>query len=163
MIAGEIFLAGALSVLMAAPVWSGPGSLITAGRRYKLPTKTIVHFQKNEMIQARYVPNGSWGANGIRLQVTSAGTTVEFPCADGEVAGRIKLDNKGNFKASGTYTFIRPGPVREGLGHPSRPARYEGRISGGNMTLKITLSDSNEAIGSYELRKGAGGRLHRCL
>ncbi len=109
------------------------------------------------------VPASLWGGNGIRLTIEEKKATVEYACGDGEITGRLKVDGLGNFRANGFHSRVRPGPVREGVGDQSQPARYEGRISGRKMTLKVTLIESKEIIGNFDLTRDAVPRLHRCL
>ena len=44
-----------------------------------------------------------------------------------------------------------------------RPARYDGWTDGDQMTLKVTLTDSGEALGTFNLKRGQSGRILRCL
>ena len=136
---------------------SPPGPDLTASREMNDVLSPI------DMNQSKYVPAGQWGGIGIRLNVGEKNTIIEYACADGEIVGRMKLDNKGHFTAAGTHSRIRPGPVREGEKPQSRPARFEGKVSASNMTLKVTLTDTDEEIGNFELKKNGGARLHRCL
>jgi hypothetical protein len=116
-----------------------------------------------QMNQTKAVPTSVWGANGIRLTIGDTKVTVEYACADGEITGRLRIDGRGNFRVDGVHARVRPGPVREGASPESHPARFEGRISGKSMTLKVTLIETKEVVGNFELTRDSTPRLHRCL
>lgn len=106
---------------------------------------------------------GLWGGSHVRMQITSAGGQVEYDCADGVIEGRIRPDGAGRFSATGTHTPGRGGPVREGEIVPSFRARYDGQINGERMSLLVTLIDTGDVLGPFELRRGSPGLVVRCL
>lgn len=107
---------------------------------------------------------GVWGGPHIRLDVAEDGTAaVELDCAHGSTAEPIAPDGQGAFRAAGTFVRERHGPVREGQESAGRPAVYTGRIDGGQMTLTITLAESGEELGSFELIRGKTPRLTKCM
>lgn len=108
------------------------------------------------------VPESIWGANGIKLAVGENAATIEYDCADGKIEEPLKVDEKGNFRANGVHIRQKGGPIREDSKPPSQSARYEGRISGDKMTLKVTLTENGELIGNYTLERGKTPRMHRC-
>jgi hypothetical protein len=107
---------------------------------------------------------GVWGGPHIRLDVAADGTAaVELDCAHGSTAGPVVPDGKGAFRVEGRYVPERHGPVREGQEDASRPAVYAGQAEGGTMTLTITLTDSGEELGPFELTHGKTPRLTKCM
>ena len=107
---------------------------------------------------------GAWGGPHIRLDVAADGTAaVELDCAHGSTTEPIVLDGQGAFRAAGTYVQERHGPVREGQEDPGRPAVYAGKAEGGQMTLTITLTGSEEELGTFELTHGKTPRLTKCM
>lgn len=118
---------------------------------------------KKKMKQSGLVPVGIWGGSGVRLSVEQKTVKLEYACASGEIDGRLKVDDRGNFKANGVHIQMRPGPLRVDNAPERRPARYEGKISGKTMTLKVTLLENKEVIGDFELERGVTPRLRRCL
>lgn len=106
---------------------------------------------------------GNWGGSGVGLVVEDSRTNIEFACADGEIEQKLMLDEQGNFSANGFYTQQLPGPVREDDPPKRQPARYEGKISGKTMTLKIVLTETKETVGNYTLEKDKYANIHRCL
>jgi hypothetical protein len=107
---------------------------------------------------------GVWGGPHIRLDVADDGTAaVELDCAHGATTEPIVPDPQGAFRAAGTYAQERHGPVREGQENTGRPAVYTGKIAGDQMTLTITLTGSEEELGSFELTHGKTPRLTKCM
>lgn len=118
---------------------------------------------RRTMKQSKLVPVSVWGGNGIRLSVGQNSLMVEYACASGEADGRLKMDERGNFKAIGVHMAQRPGPVSV-VDEPERqPVRYDGRILGKTMKLRVTLIKNKTVIGDFELKRDAAPRLHRCL
>lgn len=109
------------------------------------------------------VPAGRWGGDHAMLDVTAAGGRIEYDCAHGELAGPLTLDRSGRFDVTGTHTPEHGGPIREDERLVSHPARYEGRVDGGRMTLTVTLRDTGQVLGTFALTQGATGRLIKCL
>jgi hypothetical protein len=108
------------------------------------------------------VSQGNWGGEGIRMSIEENSSAIEFACANAEISEKLLMDQSGNFKASGFFIRQRPGPQREG--EPQRlAAKFSGTVSGKNMSLKLTLTDSGETIGEYSLEQGKNVRIHRCL
>ena len=113
--------------------------------------------------QTRHLALGIWGGSGILLTVEERKVLIEYACADGEISGRPQMDKLGNFIANGFHAAARGGPIRLGEKTVRQPARYEGRISGKTMTLKVILLENNEVIGEFHLKKDANPRLRRCM
>lgn len=113
--------------------------------------------------QTRYAADGPWGGDGIQLTVGKEHSTIEYPCADGEIPGRFRLARNGTFKLSGSHVRLRPGPVRPDRKELREPALFEGKVTGERMTLKVTLLNSSEEVGEFRLRKGVLERIRRCL
>lgn len=110
--------------------------------------------------------NGMWGGKGISLQVTDAGATIEYDCAHGAIKQPLALDAHGKFDLKGEYVAESGGPER--FGTPSdnksnaRPARYTGTVSGAEMTLTVTLTDTQEEVGTFTLAHGTTPRIVKC-
>jgi len=105
---------------------------------------------------------GTWGANGIALEVTASGARIEYDCAHGTVGGPILLDADGRFDVEGRHFREHGGPIREGESSDGQPVRYTGRVAGDTMTLAVTPAGSGTAISSHTLVRGKTGRLHKC-
>jgi len=109
------------------------------------------------------VPAGSWGANGIAMEVTESGARIEYDCARGTIDGPLVLDADGRFDVRGRHFREHGGPVREGEDSSGQPVRYTGRVTGDTMTLTVTPEGTDTAISSHTLVRGKTGRLHKCL
>lgn len=125
----------------------------------KKKAKRVQNMDQKKLVS---VPESTWGANGIRLVVGETAVIIEYDCADGKIEEPLKVDEQGNFSANGVHIRQKGGPIREGSTPASQSARYQGRISGDKMTLKVTLTESGELIGTYTLDRGKTPRMHRC-
>lgn len=108
------------------------------------------------------VPPGAWGGDHVALTVTDAGGHVEFDCAHGDLTEPLSVDNTGRWAVKGTYARERGGPVRQGDEQTSRPARYSGRLEGDSLQLTVALADTSETVGTFALKRGAAGNVHKC-
>ena len=110
----------------------------------------------------RSVALGTWGGQHIRMIVTANGATIEYDCAQGAVTGKLTLDAERKFSITGSHMREGPGPIRIGVTRPNRPARFDGHVNGDEMSLSVVLTDTNESIGDFILRRGSEGRLRKC-
>lgn len=115
------------------------------------------------MLQTKLVPVSIWGGSGIRVSVELKSIKIEYACADGEIVGRLRVDSRGNFKTNGFHLRQRPGPVRVDAKPQRQPALYEGKITGKTMTISVTLTETGENVGTFELKRDITPRLIRCL
>src|SRR6476469_6244808 len=58
--------------------------------------------------------NGQWGGQGVSMDVTDNGASLEFDCATGRITEAIVPDSAGKFTVKGLFARQRPGPTREG-------------------------------------------------
>ena len=105
---------------------------------------------------------GDWGGTGIHLDLREAGGTLEYDCAHGSISSGWTMSG-GVLTGTGVHVQERGGPVMEDEILPSRPAAYLGAVRGARMTLTVTLTDSAQVLGPFELRRGEAGQLRRCL
>ena len=108
------------------------------------------------------LPAGTWGGEGVLMEVQGDGARLEFDCAGGEVPARVVLDD-GAFEAAGTFTLEHGGPVREGETPDVREALYSGTLRDGQLSLLISVSGIAEPVGPFTLRRGADPLLRKCL
>ena len=106
--------------------------------------------------------SGQWGGQGISMEVTDSGATLEFDCAAGTITEAIAPDSTGKFSAKGRFARHRPGPTREEDDTEGQPAIYAGVVDGDNLTLTITLVKNSEKVGDFTLAHGKMGRIRRC-
>lgn len=153
-----ILLMTGLSLFVSAGIAGHDG--LESRRNYQ---RTKAHDIKMETKQTKLVPASIWGGTGIRVSVEQKKVTVEYACADGEIVGRLKTDALGNFKVNGFHIRQRGGPVRVDAKPERQPARYQGKITGKTMKISVTLTETGENIGTFELKRDVTPRLIRCL
>jgi hypothetical protein len=108
------------------------------------------------------VPKGNWGATGINLVVVENGAIIEYDCANGEITQKLMINEQGGFSVNGVYIRRYPGALRVKFPPKRQPARYEGKISGDKMTLKVTLTETGETLEEVVLERGKIARIHGC-
>ena len=121
-----------------------------------------IHKKMNQTNQKEVAP-GDWGAAGINLAIKKGTATIEFDCAEAQITEKLIVDKKGNFSAGGNYLRRAPGPIRVKSPIKSEPAKFEGKISGAEMSLTIILTKNKEVIGNYVLQRGKMAKIRRCL
>ena len=108
------------------------------------------------------VAHGKWGGQNVQLDVTEADVQIRFSCARGKIDQPLMLDAEGRFSAQGTFVAQGAGPTREDNPPKSRPAVYSGTVHDKAMTLTVTVADSKEEGGTFELTQGEPGHIRRC-
>jgi hypothetical protein len=106
---------------------------------------------------------GDWGGEHVQLELEEEGGTLEYDCAHGTIDPGWTIDDEGKFAGTGEHVIEHGGPVQEGEVLPARPATYDGTVDGDDMTLTVTLSDSAQIVGTYQLQRGSEGQIYRCL
>ena len=110
----------------------------------------------------QHVASGAWGAPHIRINVAQRSATIDYDCANGTIDGPLTFDSKGRFSWRGTHRREGPGPIRVGSESDGRPAIYTGSIKGDTMTLTVKLTDTNEVVDTFTLKRGGAGRVFKC-
>ena len=108
------------------------------------------------------VAEGVWGGAHLRMNVSGEGASLDFDCANGQIAAPFVADAEGGFDLPGTYTREGPGPIRIGREPSARPARYTGRVEGERMTLSVRLEGSATPLAEFTLTHGSEGRVVKC-
>ena len=103
----------------------------------------------------------TWGGTHIGLVITVTGGTVEYDCAEGEILEPIRITN-GKFNVLGLHYMGMGGPIGVDKVNP-RPARYEGTVKGDAMTMTVTLTDTKEQVGTFNLVRGENPHVVKCL
>src|SRR6266542_284793 len=67
---------------------------------------------------------GGWGGQGIRMEASEAGASIDYDCAHGSIDQPPSLDPAGPFDWKGPHFRQHGGPVREGAEPKGEPARY---------------------------------------
>ena len=155
-----------LNLFCCAPLilvffWQGSSCHSTKANKNS-PRNENVSMNSNSTPQSSDV-KGTWGAQGISMEVTDSGADIGYDCAHGSITEKIVLDSQGHFSARGRHASEHGGPIRLGEEKNDRPATYRGSVKGDTMTLTVTLSGSDETVGTFTLTHGKSGRLRRCL
>ena len=109
------------------------------------------------------VAAGRWGGVGIRLDVTAGGATVDYDCAHGSIDQPVVADREGRFSATGVHDREHGGPIRLDEPPDRHPARYDGQLAGASMRLTVTLLDTGQSVGTFDLTLGGFARVVKCL
>lgn len=112
--------------------------------------------------EKRLVATGIWGGPNVQLDVAGDGAQLRFSCARGKIEQPLTLDAEGRFSAKGTFVAQGMGPLREDNPPKSRAAVYGGVVRDNLMTLTVTVADSKEEGGTFELTQGESGHIRRC-
>lgn len=83
---------------------------------------------------------GTWGGESASVVVGDTSAHVHIGCTFGYFPAPAPLDRSGRFSVGGSYT-LRAYPVVIG---PSLPARYNGILQGGKLTLTVIVDDTVE-------------------
>jgi len=112
--------------------------------------------------KTRTMTNGIWGGQHIQMTINNGAATIEYDCANGTIAGPLKIDSRGRFELRGLHHAEHGGPVRSDEEESREPAKYTGSTDGKKMTLTVTLVNSKTEIGTFELTRGNAGRIFKC-
>ena len=86
---------------------------------------------------------GMWGGENAALMADDTSAHVHIGCTYGNIHQQIIPDADGRFDVPGEHN-ITAHPVDRGILHP---ARFVGRVSGGTMTLTVTLGPVKLSFG----------------
>jgi hypothetical protein len=106
---------------------------------------------------------GNWGGEHLGLIASLVGADLEYDCATGRIVEPIQPDPAGRFSVTGQHFPGHGGPFRIDEEKMERPARYDGTLRGGMMSLTVVLTDSNQVLGSFQLTHGGSPHVFRCL
>ena len=102
---------------------------------------------------------GVWGGDRTVVTFSKTGAAVQSDCSQGDIAGPLRLNTAGKFKAKGTYQAFSGGPQR--ADEPIPTALFSGHVSGKTMVLTIKPQGGDaHAVTLYE---GVIPKLIRCL
>ena len=105
---------------------------------------------------------GTWGGDNAGLIVNDSVAHVHIACTLGDFHAPVPLDANGRFDVDGSYV-LRAYPVFIG---PDLPARFEGRVVGNRLTLRVTVNDTVEKktvnVGPVSVTLGSDPRMGPC-
>jgi len=106
---------------------------------------------------------GVWGGDHIGMVISDSSVTLNYDCAYGTIDEPFSTDCNGEFELAGIHIIEHGGPLRVGEVLPQHPASYKGQIEGKVMTLKVTLTDTGDEVGTFTLTLGAVPNVYKCL
>lgn len=112
--------------------------------------------------KAQRLATGPWGGPHIRIEVGPRSAEIDYDCASGTINGPLTVDSRGRFTWHGTHHREHGGPIRVGEQGNDHPASYSGFVKGDTMTLTVKLSDTNEVLETFTLKRGSFGRVVKC-
>ncbi len=101
---------------------------------------------------------GTWGGENAALIADDTSTHVHIGCTYGNISQGIIPDALGRFDVPGVQN-ITAHPVDRGILHP---ARFVGRVTGRQMSLTVTLTDTAVTLGPVQLAHGKEPQLGPC-
>ena len=108
------------------------------------------------------VLSGVWGGDQAILTVGQDGASLKTGCAEGHIAGPVRIDRKGRISAHGTFQSFTPGPQRADEEPGALDAAFTGRLRG--QTLRLSVRPAAERTAhSFTLHRDAHPKLIRCL
>ena len=102
--------------------------------------------------------SGVWGGDNAGVIATDSSAHVHIGCTLGDTKSPIHPDAHGNFDVTGTYN-VDAYPVDRGILHP---ARFSGHVSGNELTLTVTLTDTGAQLGPVTLERGKEPKMGPC-
>jgi hypothetical protein len=106
-------------------------------------------------------PAGRWGGPDVSLLLAKSGGTLTYTCGAGTVDSGWTVRAAGRFSGAGQH-FFGGGPVPP-QGHPPHPAVYAGRLTGDQLVLTVTLTDLQQVLGPFTLRRGGPPVAELCV
>ena len=164
----RLFVSGAVFLFIACtgPAPTSPDAARSEGARAaasSAPQRPGTRVVAPRPASGQPIEVGAWGGDHVSLLVAATGGTVEYDCAHGTIDQPFVADPSGRFDLAGTHTREHGGPIRIGEKEDKRPARYTGMTDRRTMTLTVTLTGTNERIGTFTLTHGQIGRIVKCL
>jgi hypothetical protein len=101
---------------------------------------------------------GTWGGENAGLIATDSSAHVHIGCTLGDTDTPIHPDSYGRFEVVGKYN-VDAFPVDRGVFHP---ARFVGDVSGNELTLTVTLTDTGVQLGPVTLVRGKEPKMGPC-
>jgi hypothetical protein len=105
---------------------------------------------------------GTWGGENSGMIVGDTAVHVHVGCTYGDISGRVRLSEGGQFDVAGSY-LLRAFPIAVG---PTMPARFVGRVDGSRATVSVTVNDTVEhksvALGPVVVTLGTEAHMGPC-
>jgi hypothetical protein len=83
---------------------------------------------------------GTWGGDNSGAIVTDTLAHIHIGCTYGDIEGRVRLDEDGKFKETGSY-LLHAYPIAAG---PTMPAEFTGSVAGTTLMVTVVVHDTVE-------------------
>ena len=103
-----------------------------------------------------------WGGDHIEMEITADGARLEFDCATGTIAERVRPDAQGAFNVKGTFTPESHGPVRDDAAPRALKATYSGTIKDDAMSLRLEIEGEEGPGRTFSLVRDHPGNVRKC-
>ena len=101
---------------------------------------------------------GTWGGDDAGLIASDTSAHAHIGCTLGDTKNPIRPDAHGHFIVEGTYN-VDAYPIDRGILHP---AQFAGEVTGNELTLTVTLTDTGRQLGPVKLVHGKEPRMGPC-
>lgn len=128
---------------------------------FLIATALLFSCAKSQILSPDVPLSGNWGGEGVALVASDTQTTLNFDCGSGEINKKVILSSN-KFSEKGTYLQIF-GNVPVNYDAKPRPVLYEATLADDTMTLTMKSDDGKTTLGTYSLKKGAFGKINRCM
>ena len=78
---------------------------------------------------------GQWGGDQALLVLNAAGGRLQLEDGHASIGAPVRVDGRGRFNARGTFYPITAGPAVADQPPVTRPARFDGKVEGTQLTL----------------------------
>jgi hypothetical protein len=129
-------------------------------RKSKKVKKRVVKKAVNKK-KSTIVSEGTWGGTGIGFVIGKSGVQIEYDCAVGAINQTLVIDENGNFDINGLHKYT-PKMIRVDIVPKPQTAKFQGKISGSTMKLKVVLTETREVVGEYTLTRDKEPFIRKC-
>jgi hypothetical protein len=128
---------------------------------FLVATALLFSCAKSQTLSPDVPLTGNWGGEGVALVSSDTQTTLSFNCGSGEINKKVVLvANK--FSEKGTYLQIF-GNIPVNYDAKPQPVLYEAVLANDILTITMKSEDGKTTMGTYTVKKGAFGKINRCM
>lgn len=128
---------------------------------FLIATALLFSCAKSQTLSPDVPLTGNWGGEGVALVSSDTQTTLNFDCGSGEINKKVVLSSN-KFSEKGTYLQIF-GNIPVNFDNKPQSVLYEAVLSGDTLTLTMKSEDGKTTMGTYTVKKGAFGKINRCM
>jgi hypothetical protein len=128
---------------------------------FLIATAFLFSCAKSQTLSPDVPLTGNWGGEGVAFVSSDTQTTLNFDCGSGEINKKVVL-SANKFSEKGTYlqTF---GNIPINYDAKPQTVLYEATLANDTLTLTMKSEDGKTIMGTYTAKKGAFGKINRCM